>query len=552
MTERFPTDRRQLWLLFKNRLLAQTGINIIRHHRDPRKRRTRIAVLLIVAFCLGIFMLYCAGGAWVYGLLGMEEMIPALSMVAAASVILLFTVFKANGDLYAFRDYDLLLSLPLSLATVVRSRLLNLYFWNLVISVLVLLPMGLVYIHFARPEPEAYFFLVSGLLVSPLIPTAAAALIGAGITAVASKSRHAGTISIVLGFIFVLGVLGFGAALPALGGGSGIQVDPATGQLDVSGFAALAPSIVDALNKAYPPAILYGNSVLSHSLADLVLFAAVSGAAYLILVRILLLKYREINTALTSRRAGRAFALNAQPRRSALLAVAGKSLLRILRSPVCATNLLMGSFFTLVLGGAFVVAGPQRVLAGLDLQNFPALVAGGAPFLLAGIASMTNTGALLLALEGRSIWILRSIPIRPGTLYGGFLLTNLTFTVPPVAIAGILFSVTLDLGPAGGASLLFTALALVVSASVAGILVGNRMAYYDWQEESQLVKQSFMSLLGMLGSAALILGLGVLANLPGLPLEASARGVILAALALAASGVLFARETQRPVREAPQ
>ena len=552
MTERFPTDRRQLWLLFQNRLLAQTGINIIRHHKDPRKRRTRIAVLLIVAFCLGIFMLYCAGGAWVYGLLGMEEMIPALSMVAAASVILLFTVFKANGDLYAFRDYDLLLSLPVSLATVVRSRLLNLYFWNLVISVLVLLPMGLVYIHFARPEPEAYFFLVSGLLVSPLIPTAVAALVGAGITAVASKSRHAGTISIVLGFIFVLGVLAGGAALPALGGGSGIQVDPATGQLDVSGFADLAPVIVDALNKAYPPAIFYGNSVLHHSLADLIFFAAVSAAAYLILVRILVLRYREINTALTSRRARNAFALVAAHRHSALRAIVSKSMLRILKSPVCATNLLMGSFFTLVLGIAFVAAGPERVLAGLDLGGVPGLVQGASPFLLAGVASMTNTGALLLALEGKSIWILRSLPLTPGTLYGGFLLTNLAFTVPPVALGGILFSIALGLDFAGATALIFTALALIAFTSAAGVLIGNRMAYYDWQEESQLVKQSFMSLLGMLGSAGAILLLGILANVSGLPLAPVNRGALLAAVALITAAVLFVREMQRPIRESSE
>ncbi len=75
------------------------------------------------------------------------------------------------------------------------------------------------------------------------------------------------------------------------------------------------------------------------------------------------------------------------------------------------------------------------------------------------------------------------------------------------------------------------------------------MAYYDWQEETQLIKQSIMSLIGMLGGMLLILICGVIANVGILPITANAVTFTLNILVLILAAMIYLYESNRPIKE---
>jgi len=97
--------------------------------------------------------------------------------------------------------------------------------------------------------------------------------------------------------------------------------------------------------------------------------------------------------------------------------------------------------------------------------------------------------------------------------------------------------------------MIVTPLTFSLFTTVAGIFIGNRMAYYDWQEETQLVKQSMMSGIGMLGGMVFISICGVIANIGILPIATNMITFILDILFLLLAAVIYLNESNCPVKE---
>lgn len=66
-----------------------------------------VALLLV-----GMMTLYSVGMAFVLEPAGLLDLVPGLMMAVASVLSLVTTVYKAPGLLFAFKDYDLLMSLP--------------------------------------------------------------------------------------------------------------------------------------------------------------------------------------------------------------------------------------------------------------------------------------------------------------------------------------------------------------------------------------------------------------------------------------------------------
>jgi len=75
------------------------------------------------------------------------------------------------------------------------------------------------------------------------------------------------------------------------------------------------------------------------------------------------------------------------------------------------------------------------------------------------------------------------------------------------------------------------------------------MAYYDWQDETQLIKQSMMSMIGILGGMVLITICGIIANIGILPMTTNMITLILDILFLALTAVIYLNESKRPIKE---
>lgn len=549
MEMNIKTEGRNLcWLLVKNRLIAQLGIHVLRYEKDKRKKNGKIATAVAILVLIIMGAGYCGAMAYGCAYLGMSELIPGIALVISSLLTLFFTMFTAKSELFGFRDYDLLMSLPIPVKTIINSRFINMYIWNTFFTLVVMVPMGIVYASYIRPSLSFYILWLGGILLACLLPTTVAAVFGAVITAISSKFRYASAISTILSIVFIIAVL----VLPmtATTGNTGPEklFDAETGNINEEAFSQLAYVVSDEINRIYPPAKLFTDAVEGGRFVSFVLFAGISIGWYALFVLLLSVKYRQISTALTSHRSRADYKLETLHQGSMLFALYKKTMLRILKSTVCATNLLVGCVMAVLLAAAMLIVGPEKVLQSLEISDYLPYVKSAACYVIAAMVCMTNTAAVSLALEGKNIWLVKSLPVPPKTLYDSYLLTNLTFTVPTSIVCSVLFSISLKTGFVGTLLMILTPLVFSIFTAIAGIFIGNRMAYYDWQEETQLVKQSMMSAIGLLGGMVLILLCGAIAHIGILPVTANTMTFAFIILFLVLAAVLYVNESHRPVR----
>ncbi|WP_035051890.1 ABC transporter permease [Carnobacterium pleistocenium] len=537
------------WLLAKNRLIEQLGINTFRYEKNRHKRNSRIAVTAAISIVLIMILLYCGGIAYGYVQLGMTDLIPSMALFISSLFTLSFSLFKSNGEFFDFSDYDLLMSLPLPVRTIINSRFLNMYIWNTFIALLVMLPMGIIYLFVERPDFASYFmWLVSIFLVS-LIPTTVAAIFGAVVTGISSKFRYTSAVTTILSIVSLVILMLFFMTASTSTIGLGELMNTQTGTINVDAFSTLVPFISDKLNQLYLPTKLFKEAIVDENVLSFLFFFVISIGLYSIFLLLLFPKYKQINTALTSHVSKKNYKIGVLHQSEMLMALYKKTMMRILKSTVCATNLLVGCVLAILLAISTIIVGPEKIIQSLDLVDYLPIIKNAAGYVVAAMVSMTNTAAISLALEGKNVWLIKSLPISPKILYDSYLLTNLTFTIPTSIICSILFSISLETNWIETSMLIVTPISFSLFTAVAGIFIGNRMAYYDWRDETQLVKQSLMSLIGMLGGMVVILVSGVIAISGVFSLTINIMTFSVNAFILMFTILLYLHECNRPIKQ---
>lgn len=544
------TKRKNLcWLLTKNRLIEQLGINVFRYEKDKRKRNSKIALTVSIGIILIMLIAYCGGMAYGYVYLGMIDLIPSIALFISSLFTLSFSLFKSNGELFGFYDYDQVMSLPLTVRTIINSRFLNMYIWNTLIAFIVMFPMGIIYILFEQPAFISYLMWFISIFLVSLIPTAVAAIFGAVVTAISVKFKYTSAVATFLSIALLIVFMLLSMSVATSDIGFGELFDFQTGTINADAFSTLAPYISDRLNQFYLPTKLFKEAIVDGKILSFLIFAGISIGLYMLLLLLLPIKYKQINTALTSHISRGNYKVGVLRQSGMLLALYKKTIMRILKSTVCATNLLVGCVLAILLAVMVLTAGPEKILQSLDLVDYFPIVKNVAGYVIAAMVSMSNTAAISLALEGKNIWLIKSLPISPKTLYDSYLLSNLTFTIPTSIVCSILFSIALNTSFIETILIIITPLIFSLFTAVAGIFIGNRMAYYDWQDETQLIKQSMMSLIGMLGGMIIILLFGVIANIGVLPFEIKTITVSINLVILIFAVLLYLHECNRPIKQ---
>lgn len=544
------TKRKNLcWLLTKNRLIEQLGINVFRYEKDKRKRNSKIALTVSIGIILIMLIAYCGGMAYGYVYLGMIDLIPSIALFISSLFTLSFSLFKSNGELFGFYDYDQVMSLPLTVRTIINSRFLNMYIWNTLIAFIVMFPVGIIYILFEQPAFISYLMWFISIFLVSLIPTAVAAIFGAVVTAISVKFKYTSAVATFLSIALLIVFMLLSMSVATSDIGFGELFDFQTGTINADAFSTLAPYISDRLNQFYLPTKLFKEAIVDGKILSFLIFAGISIGLYMLLLLLLTIKYKQINTALTSHISRGNYKVGVLRQSGMLLALYKKTIMRILKSTVCATNLLVGCVLAILLAVMVLTAGPEKILQSLDLVDYFPIVKNVAGYVIAAMVSMSNTAAISLALEGKNIWLIKSLPISPKTLYDSYLLSNLTFTIPTSIVCSILFSIALNTSFIETILIIVTPLSFSLFTAVAGIFIGNRMAYYDWQDETQLIKQSMMSLIGMLGGMIIILLFGLIANIGVLPFEIKTITVSINLVILIFAVLLYLHECNRPIKQ---
>lgn len=132
-------------LLLKMQLYNFFGINRALHSHSKKEKQHRAAFGVLVTLAAGLMIAYSATISIGLASMGATNILPTISTLVCSLIILILTFLKSSGVLIGLRDYDMVMSLPVTNIEIVLSRLTMLYLTNLFISMVVALPSVIIY-----------------------------------------------------------------------------------------------------------------------------------------------------------------------------------------------------------------------------------------------------------------------------------------------------------------------------------------------------------------------------------------------------------------------
>ena len=519
-------------LLLKIQLLGLFGINKALHADAARAKRTIGLVALAVVALVAIVAAYVVSVAETLVSAGFIEYVPLMAVLVGAVAGAVAAFLKANGVLFAFKDYDLVMSLPVPTATVVLSRIASLYAMGAAFGLLVMVPAFAVYALHAGVSAMGVVCMALAVALAPLAPLALAVVLAALVAAASSRFRHASIFQVVLTMVLLLAFLAVYFLVIGQSGG------------DVNQLAAMGAQQMGVLSGIYPPAAWASAGIMQGNLAAFGAFAGVNVLAALVLVAVLTRVFVPVNALLMATHArgsfsfedGRGRAKAGAGARSPFRAMLAKEARLLLATPIYLLNGCMG--YVLVVVGAAALLAMSKTGA-LPLDQLPPelvpLLGQFVPWGLAFCVGIMSTTVASVSLEGSARWIMLTAPVLASKAA-----LNLAFALPSVAVGGMLVAFAFPLGPVSLVSVFVVPLALVLFSPFAGLALDALRPRYDWTTPYEPVKRGMPVFVVAFGGMVIV-GVGFSVTV----LAGAAGSLVLAVVVATASLVLFRQAARK-------
>ncbi|MCR5476856.1 MAG: hypothetical protein K6E92_04425 [Lachnospiraceae bacterium] len=515
------------WLLLKTLLLSTSQGNIYRYSKDKKRRGKVIGGWIGFGILYLLLLAYCVATSVGYGQIGISQSIPVLCALTISAMAFLLTLFKTNGYLFGFKEYDMLMSLPFEARTVAGCKFLYMYCqslpWYLGISLSMMVGYGI----YERPGVLTYILWIFLAFLLPLIPMLVAAFLGFLIARVSAGFRNRTIIQTV--FVTALTLLAFS---------SRFFIEDLIRDEKVEETLESMADLTERIAGVYPPALWFSGAVTGLRLSDILLLAGMSLVLFEVVFLAVGRSYRKINSALHSHAAARNYRMTKQKKHSILQTIAFKEFRRMLGSTVYLVNMGLGEIFCLVLGVAVLILGFDRIItffthgAPVSVQMlYPAI-----PFIVYFLLGMIATTTASPSLEGKNYWIVKSLPIDSKDLYRGKMLFHLYLTLPFMVFSTLCICFSAKVPLALTFLYLVQGCALLAFSSAWGCVCGLRFMRLDWENEAEVVKQGAAVLVYMFPNMFVTMGLVVAAVILGQRMNRGLLSILftLAALLLAA------------------
>ncbi|MFS0782701.1 hypothetical protein [Bacillus sp. 1P06AnD] len=492
-----------IWLLVKIQLLQLTGFNKARYANSKREKRKWTAIycgsFFLIAYMLAVGFLYSYRMASMLEKSGSLDYLLGLMMAAASLMSCMVTLYKVNGMLFGFKDYDILMSLPIRTSSIVASRIVILYILNILFSLMVMVPAGLVYAVKALPGPSYYLIFTLTVLAIPIVPIIVATFIGYLTNIIVMHFKYANLLHLLVTFAVLIA---FMAGMLSMFGGSGDLTERC---IDLMG----------KMNTFYPLAHWYMEAVCQGSIPFFFLFVVSSMGIFIVFTFTVSKRYKQINTTLMAVQRKGQFLLGSQEASSPFVALYKKELKRYFSTNVYVLNTGFGIVLYTLLSVAVLFTGLDFLGEMVQVKHFAQYAIQFAPFISSVFIVLSCTTMCSLSLEGKNIWIIQTAPVSAQTVFLSKMAVNLTITVPAILCNNLLLLFVIK-GPFLESLLLFAIpLTYAVWTALTGIVLNLAFPNFDWTSEMAVVKQSVASFLSiMLGLASVMLPIAIVLLVP--------------------------------------
>ena len=461
---------RNIWLLLKNYLLCSIG--------NLRRKNTRtkavVGVSILTVLSLGWFVFY----TWcmfmmadVYAEMNMQACVLMYGLVISLFLSVIFALQKVTGGQKA-NDNELLLSMPFRKIEIMVAKALSRFAVNSLVVVLFFLPCIIAYLGTTQFSLPAFFGCTTTMLLIPLLGVGLSYIVDYLVTVCFSNSKLGNITKALFTLLVLIGVL------------------------------AIYEFFMLNMNTPF--------------IADLIIwmvkFNPLVMVPLIVIVLAMFILGNWLNALLLNREARSTHAKATQISHRSITpfrAILKNESNRYFNSPTMMLNTILGPL-ALVALTIWLVVDQGATMVGLLCGTFG--ISKDVAYLIIAIiyaaaGVLTYPAAFSISLEGKQLWILRSMPISAATVLSAKVLFNVILLTPISLVCGVLLGTILHLSPLCLVALLIIPTLAHVLVSYIGVMVNLYFPKLEFESEAAVIKHSMSSYLMMLGGMVIVAGM---------------------------------------------
>lgn len=456
------------------------------------KIRSRGGIIGFVTLFAFVFLMIAAS---VYGMatlfadaflpMGMDWLYFAIMGLLAVTLGVFGDVFNTYASLYLAKDNEMLLAMPIPPSKILFSRMTGVFAIGMLYESLVFAPAVLVYWLRAQMSIQKFVFPIILWLLVGVIVLILTCVLGYLVAAISSKLKNKAVTTALLGFLL------FGVYYVCC-----FKINSLLQSVVLN-----ADKISSAIRTYLFPFYVFG---LAGSGRIMPLLAVTAGVFALFALTYFVLSKTFIRIT-TRKNSGKktAYKQSAMQTNSIGKALLKKELKRFLGSPVYMLNCGMGLMVLVVLAVLAVVR--AAYLHGLvaqlsqEIANVQSLVAPAIAVGVCMIVSLNAFSAPSVSLEGKTLWILQSLPIEPKRILMAKENLHILLNSFPAVLCTLVCNFVMHTELSDMILSAVTVGAFILFTADLGLVMGIKKPNLTWTNEAVPVKQSMSVMVALFG-----------------------------------------------------
>lgn len=456
--------------------------------KKNKKRSTGSTVMLIImyifimVFFLGAIFTFLAVtlcGSFVSA--GMGWLYFALFGLLAILLGAFGSVFNTYSGLYLSKDNDLLLSMPIPVRYIMISRLLGVYLMGLMYSGVVIVPAVVVYWIAGNFSVASVVGGVVFTAVISLIVLVLSCALGWVVARISLKLKNKSFVTVIVSLLFV----------------GAYYFLYYKAQEWIADLVSNAAEYGEKIRQAAYPVYAFGRAGEGGWL-ELALLTVIVAALFALTCYIISRSFIKIATSTgnTSKVRYRSAPVHTKSQFGALL---GKEFRRFTSSPNYILNCGLGTLILLLAGVYFIFRGGQMV----SLFNEIFEMSGIYPVIVVAVigfaAAANDMAAPSVSLEGKSLWLVQSLPVDPWLALKAKLSVQIILTLIPAVCCVICAAFVFPFSPVQLLLVAAVTVLIVLFIALFDLVIGVRMPNLTWTNEIVPIKQGMPVFLALMG-----------------------------------------------------
>lgn len=487
----------KLWILLKTNFINSFGINKLFKNK---KGETLPLIFIILIGLIGIIIFFLFGlYMYFYGEMfakaGKTDGVLLIGITFGSLIITISSVSRTNSYLFASKDFDILMSLPISEKTIFMSKVINLLIVNYVMFSYFYIPSIIVYAIFNSVNFLYWLFAIIGFFVIPLPIISIFGFVSCQLGKIRLSQKTKKILATVLYLFLTIAIVFFAMIING----------------NVEDETVFFENMYNSLKRAY-----YLGYLMVLGIKGLVInFLGLCALGLILFVLFFLYSsknYLKVNS--NQKYFGNKKLVKDESDKkqthqdSVIKALIKKEIKGYFGIPMYVVNTIVGPVLSVIFiyflisqsNVDYLKIGEKYIEMRLVLP--PMIIA-----IMLFSVSLTSTTASTISIEGKSIWILKTLPIKEGDLFKAKIIINLLITIPFIIVNNILVHIMIqfEMGTLETISMLLIPIIMTSIVSKLGLYINICFPKFDYSHPAQVVKQSLSVLVTMLFSNLLVL-----------------------------------------------